>query len=343
MSVTPAPHERGADPVHADDWHPVAASASLVPGTIVPTRLLGTELAVWRDAGGRAHAWEDRCPHRGLRFSCGVAHGDGVVCGYHGWTFDAQGHCVHVPAHPGVRPSARACARTFEVRERYGLVWACLGAPARDVVPFPEYDDARLRKVLCGPYDVACSGPRIVENFLDMPHFAFVHAGILGDAAHAQVEAGKVLERDDAGPQVSGCLAWQPRSNALSLEGSDVEYTYRVVRPLTAILTKFPRAQPEFREAISLHVQPLGEESSRAWIVLAMTNFEDTDEDLRAFQDTIFLQDQPIVENQVPRRLPLAPDAEVSMACDRMSLAYRRYLVREGLRYGVVPAGEGGA
>ena len=115
------------------------------------------------------------------------------------------------------------------------------------------------------------------------------------------------------------------------------------MRPLTAILTKFPRAQPQFREAISLHVQPLDEESSRAWIVLAMTNFEDSDEALRAFQDAIFLQDRPIVENQVPRRLPLAPDAEVSMACDRMSLAYRRYLVREGLRYGVVAAGEGGS
>ena len=67
-----------------------------------------------------------------------------------------------------------------------------------------------------------------------------------------------------------------------------------------------------------------------------MTNFVHTEEDLRAFQDRIFLQDQPIVENQVPLRLPLARDAEIHMGWDRMSVAYRRYLVERGMDYGVI-------
>jgi phenylpropionate dioxygenase-like ring-hydroxylating dioxygenase large terminal subunit len=67
-----------------------------------------------------------------------------------------------------------------------------------------------------------------------------------------------------------------------------------------------------------------------------MTERDSTDESLRAFQDSIFLQDRPILENQTPRRLPLAPGAEVPVACDRMSQAYRRYLATEGVRYGVI-------
>lgn len=328
------------DPVLFDDWHPVAASVSVVPGQLTAASLLGCDLVVWREADGTLHTWEDRCPHRGARFTIGSMEGDGVVCRYHGWRFNATGYCDHIPAQPG-NPLAGVCVKAYAVEERYGLVWVCLGTPARGVLPFVEYDDARLRKVLCGPYRVEASGPRIVENFLDMAHFGFVHRGILGDAEHTQMQDYQV----DAYTEVDGtrgivatqCFAWQPQSNKLSTGGTWVEYTYRVMRPLTAILTKLPQAQSDFREAISLHVQPLTEESSAAWIVLAMTNFESSDDELRGFQDTIFLQDKPILENQVPLRLPLAARAEVFVHCDRMSRAYRNYLREVGLSFGVVP------
>jgi phenylpropionate dioxygenase-like ring-hydroxylating dioxygenase large terminal subunit len=208
------------------------------------------------------------------------------------------------------------------------------------VLPFPEHGDARLNKVICGPYEVATSGPRIVENFLDMAHFPFVHAGILGAPERAEVRDYKVEPWDDGaggrGILASACFFWQPQTNSLAHGGSDVEYSYRVVRPLTAILTKVPQAQQGFREAISLHVQPLSQESSRVWIILALTNFIQGEAELQAFQDRIFLQDRPILENQVPKRLPLAGDAELSMVCDRMSLAYRKLLRERGMTYGVL-------
>ncbi len=329
------------DPVLFNDWHPVASGVAVAPGRIVAARLLGRELALWRDAGGEVHSWEDRCPHRGTRLTLGTVDGDTVTCRYHGWRYDAGGRCVHVPAQPGHRPPDSARATAYSAIERYGLVWVCLGTPGRRVPPFPEYDDPNLRKLLCGPYIVLASGPRIVENFLDMAHFGFIHAGILGDPARTEVPDYEVGDCDDGdggnGILATRCFAWQPQTNSLAHGGSLVEYAYRVVRPLTAILTKVPGAQQGFREAISLHVQPLEEESSVAWIVLAMTNFQSTDEELRAFQDTIFLQDKPILENQVPKRLPLAQRSELSVRCDRMSLAYRRYLREQGMCFGVMP------
>jgi len=47
------------------------------------------------------------------------------------------------------------------------------------------------------------------------------------------------------------------------------------------------------------------------WIILAMTDFDQSDEALRTFQDIVFLQDKPIVENRRPLPLPLARGAEV--------------------------------
>ena len=327
------------DPVLMNDWHPVAASASVAGAAVVHALLMGRELALWRDAEGLAHAWEDRCPHRGTRFSIGRVEQGELVCAYHGWRFGAAGRCSRIPALPELEPPAAASAHTYGLRERYGLVWVCLGDPAAEVPPFPEHADERLTKVLCGPYDVATGGPRIIENFLDMAHFPFVHTGILGDAARTRVRDCQVQAWDDGaggtGIMATGCFFWQPQPNSFAQGGSEVEYTYRVVRPLTAILTKLPQAAQGIREAISLHVQPLTEESSRAWMICALTNRGQTEEALRAFQDRIFLQDKPVLENQVPKRLPLAAGAEVPMASDHLSQAYRRRLKTLGLRYGV--------
>ena len=55
-------------------------------------------------------------------------------------------------------------------------MWVGLAADGEVEPPvFGAEDEPRLRKVNCGPYDVATSAPRIVENFLDMAHFGYVH------------------------------------------------------------------------------------------------------------------------------------------------------------------------
>ncbi len=140
------------DPILLDDWHPVAAAGNLVAGAPLQAHLLGQELVLWRDASGRAHAWKDRCPHRGTRLSIGHVSNDQLVCKYHGWRFGTDGRCTLIPSQPGHAIPDRACVVTYACQENYGLVWVCLGLSRQPVVPFPEYADSHLRKVLCGPY-----------------------------------------------------------------------------------------------------------------------------------------------------------------------------------------------
>jgi len=224
------------------------------------------------------------------------------------------------------------------VVEVNGLVWVQMAAG--DAVPpaFEAEGDARLRKLHCGPYDVATSAPRIVENFLDMAHFGFVHDGWLGTREATAIDDYRV-EPTPTGLRATGCKAWQPQSNLHSTVPAQVEYTYEVTGPYTAVLTKVPEAgttaMAGWRESIALFVCPLTPETSRVWVRLAVAAFESPDEKLQAFQHTIFTQDQPVLESQTPQRLPLDLRAELHTAADKASSAYRRYLRASGITFGV--------
>ena len=63
-------------------WHVIASSEDLPFRHVYQTRLLGQELAVWRDDAGEVNVWENRCPHRGVRLSLGVNVGDQLKCQY---------------------------------------------------------------------------------------------------------------------------------------------------------------------------------------------------------------------------------------------------------------------
>jgi phenylpropionate dioxygenase-like ring-hydroxylating dioxygenase large terminal subunit len=252
---------------------------------------------------------------------------------------------VHVPAAPLFEPPAAHSATVFEAREQHGLVWVRLAAPDSTRVPaglrkppaFDPWHDPLWRQVLCGPYEVNTSAPRLVENFLDLSHFGFVHEGWLGARSHAQVDTGQVQETAE-GLVASDCRAWQPRAYAGASDGGWVAYRYTVPHPFAAILRKDATEGDPVSNAIALFIRPDSPESCTAWFAMATLGDLSDDEELRAFQDAVFAQDRPIVESQQPKALPIGRDVpmtEVHSPADRMSSAYRRYLARLGVSLGV--------
>lgn len=114
-------------------WHPVVAAHTLRAGHgVLAARLLGQPLALWRSADGQAQAWEDRCPHRGVRLSLGRVLGNHLACAYHGWEYAAgSGRCAAIPAMPHDPVPGKVCVRTYAVREMQAMVWVALQAPGQ--------------------------------------------------------------------------------------------------------------------------------------------------------------------------------------------------------------------
>ncbi len=112
-------------------WYPVARSEEAVARHIVQVMLLDHEIALWRDDAGCVNAWENRCPHRGVRLSVGFNTGTELRCQYHGWHFaSGSGQCRFIPAHPTQKPASTLHATVYGVAERHGHIWVRLAGSA---------------------------------------------------------------------------------------------------------------------------------------------------------------------------------------------------------------------
>ncbi|WP_193334826.1 aromatic ring-hydroxylating oxygenase subunit alpha [Devosia beringensis] len=285
-----------------DLWQVIAATDEIQPGLIETTLLLDTKLAITRDAEGLPVVWRRTSEQRGDEI-------------------DAETITDRLPVITG-----------------YGYIWTSFGNPPATLFPIPEYAEPDRKNMSCGSIGIHVSAPRAVENFLDMGHFPYVHTDILGAEPHTEVKEYDVEvseERDEV--LATKCKFFQPKAALSATEGMDVEYVYRVPHPFCSVLYKSSPEAPERRDVIAIFLQPMTEESCRAHLLQSMIDSTSTVTDLRRFQQTIFGQDKPILENQYPKRLPLDPRAETPIRADKSAIAYRRWLSQKGITYGTIP------
>ena len=108
--------------------------------------------------------------------------------------------------------------------------------------------------------------------------------------------------------------------------------------PYCSVLYKTSHVDENRLDVIGIFAQPIDQEHIRAHMMLCLVDEDNNDTAIRHFQQLIFGQDKPILENQFPKRLPLDPRAETPIRADKSSVAYRRWLSQKGVTYGVIPA-----
>jgi phenylpropionate dioxygenase-like ring-hydroxylating dioxygenase large terminal subunit len=291
------------DPLTLNSWQVIAALDDIPAGTIERTTLLDIPLALTRDNYGRPVVWRRSDEEAGDEI-------------------DPETILDRLPVTTG-----------------YGFIWTSLGTPAGELFPIPEYAEPDRVNMSCGSIGIHVSAPRAVENFLDMGHFPYVHTDILGAEPHTEVKEYDVEvseERDEV--LATRCRFFQPRAALSATDGMEVEYVYRVPHPYCSVLYKSSPEAPERRDVIAIFLQPVSEERCRAHLLQSMIDSTSTITELRRFQQTIFGQDKPILENQYPKRLPLDPRSETPIRADKSAIAYRRWLGQKGITYGVIPA-----
>jgi len=160
-------------------WY-IACSSKTLKKQPIQIRLWGTPTVLFRDEDGVAHALLDRCPHRNVPLSTGKCESGGLRCSYHGWLFKGDGSCQEIPALTGNLDNAVRRATSFQTREQQGFIWVYTApdaTPANHPFSFPHFDDPDYVTVT---YETSFDATlhATAENILDVPHTAFLHAGL---------------------------------------------------------------------------------------------------------------------------------------------------------------------
>ena len=318
-------------------WHPVAYGRAVLPDTPFAAKLLDEHLVIWRSGDGTPHAMRDLCIHRGTALSLGWVRNDCIVCPYHAWEYNADGACVKIPQQARVSIPSKARTVTYRCQERYGLIWVALREPIYPLPEIPEFENAAWKIVETGPFAWQSDASRQVENFTDFGHFPWVHPGLLGDPERPLV------------PEYS-----------VEIRGHVLHYS--VVRPEAPNSDDFPVfaneqvVKPERRSRYELHLpytivlrlgwggekgmvyffvsQPVTENRCIGYCIIGRNyDIDQPDSVLQEFEDTIFGQDQRIVESQRPEQVPFDLADELHLKFDAVAINYRRAMQEQGLNY----------
>ncbi len=124
-------------------WYPAELSenVSIDP---VKCRILGQSLVVFRDSEGTAHCLSNVCVHRCASLANGWVKDSHLVCPYHGWEYNSEGKCTHIPSLGRAQQVSMPRARvdSYPTEERYGIVFVFLGdLPESERPPLMEVEE----------------------------------------------------------------------------------------------------------------------------------------------------------------------------------------------------------
>src|SRR6266852_4873618 len=135
-------------------WY-IACASSRLKDQPLAAKVLDQDLVLFRDRAGTAHALLDRCCHRGVRLSLGKVKDCRIACGYHGWEFNGDGKCVHIPSLISGREIPQAYGvPAFPLYERDSYVWVWIGD--RRAVEPPRIEGFEGREWMQGSLDYQC-------------------------------------------------------------------------------------------------------------------------------------------------------------------------------------------
>jgi len=322
--------------------------------------ICGESILFWRTEAGEVTAMSDRCVHRRFPLSEEPSHlvGDTVVCGYHGFTYGADGGCVAVPGQTRIPRTARL--KTYPVVEQDSLVWVFIAdAEQADATRIPRAPWLHQEgwTVVSGMEPLAARASLLIDNLMDLSHETYLHGGFIGTPEVAETpittqvdeEAGIVYvsrHMDDA-----ECPPFYAKSTGITgriTRWQDIEFTppclYKLhsrIAPVGVLPNEDGTDPDAFHVEVVYVITPETESSTHDfWMVARDFALDDQEvsDFLRENNRAVVLQDVTALD-VLEQVLAGEPDGyqELSINIDTGGLAARRLIARLAEQHAEAP------
>ncbi|MEO0375781.1 MAG: Rieske 2Fe-2S domain-containing protein [Cyanobacteria bacterium P01_A01_bin.17] len=157
-----------------DYWYAVEFSSKLQDATLIPFELFDQPWVLFRDRQGQVGCIQDECAHRACPLSLGQVVDGTVQCGYHGWQYDANGSCTHMPSCQHIQVGIKS----LPCQEQNGMIWVWPGSAqptelSEHIYQLPEGFQLHAEVAMELPVEHGL----LLENLLDLAHAPFTHTG----------------------------------------------------------------------------------------------------------------------------------------------------------------------
>lgn len=319
-------------------WYAIAPNNHITERPF-KARVNGFDYVVYRDRSQIVHAFGAFCPHRGCDLSLGSVENEEIVCAFHGWRFNGDGRCVHIPANRSqTTVPGNARLTPYAVCEKAGFVWIYTElndgiSTAPELVLFPELDQHDWTyTVLQTVWNAHFT--RTVESVLDVSHLPFVHPEATGSDV-SPVVAGP--DYAVVGPHIliypTPFAPTHPMEPVPAATEGNLRTEIELIFPNHWII----RTPVGDGHTICTYLTftPRDEQTTDIFGVI-MRNFNLESEFLDNFhmEHTMLVmeQDQAVIESLRPRMAPFELRQEAHVASDGPTIRYR-VMLREALAH----------
>jgi phenylpropionate dioxygenase-like ring-hydroxylating dioxygenase large terminal subunit len=343
-----------------NQWY-VAAYGREIGRKLFSRTICGESILFWRTESGAVTAMSDRCVYRRFPLAQEPSRlvGDTVVCGYHGFTYGADGVCVSVPGQTRVPRTARL--RAYPVVEQDSFVWVWIGEPERAdaaTIPRAPWLDSPEWTVVSGLAHLDARYSLLVDNLMDLSHETYLHGGYIGTPEVAETPITTEVDDERGIVYVSRhmddaeCPPFYANSTGITTRitrWQDIEYRppcLYLLHSRIAPVGVYPRpdgSDPDaFHAKIVYGITPETETTTHDFWAVAR-DFAHGDQEVTEYMhtnnETVVMQD--VVALDVLEKV-IVTEAEgyqeLSINIDTGALAARRLLARL-IAEGVAPAG----
>jgi len=224
----------------------------------------------------------------------------------------------------------------YAVQERWGLVWIAPEEPLVDLFDDPDAEDRDFVGAWLPPSTTNASAAFVADNFLDVAHFPFVHAGTFGAGEETFVPPYEISDEPYGVRSVQEQWFDNPEDPGVAQGVRPVRqrrratYVYRVPFQL---LLRLEELDAGAVKTILFFAQPQTLTSTRVYTKMLLHGIggvERPGPDVVAaevaFEEAVLAEDLALHAKTRLTGLPLTPRDELHVRADRLGVALRRQL-----------------
>jgi cholesterol 7-dehydrogenase len=214
-------------PAYPTGWYKVEYSRSLRVGDVRYIEFLGEHLVLFRGETGKAAVLDAYCPHLGANLSVeGKVVGDCIECPFHGWQFNNDGKCTHIPYTDKVPEIAKT--RSWPTVEKNDAIYMFYDALGREPTwHLPDITEIyEMGYKAHGSFEnyVEAHIQEIPENGSDVAHLGVLHVPFALDKWLPCI-SHKWTAEWKAGEAPEDHIAHIKLSQTLRLFGKELDFT----------------------------------------------------------------------------------------------------------------------